>query len=257
MKLFTYCAAAAALLLASQAALAADCKIGISMKTLSAPYFAAQEVSAKKHAQELGCEVLSTDGQNDLVKQIADVEDMVAQGIDALIINPRDSEALVPAVNAATAAGVKVFVIDSTLNPNADFISLVQSSNSQNGRLVGGWIAKEMEGKKLKIALLSGEKGNEVGMERRLGVISGIIEGQLRNEGEANLEIVAQGWGGWNSEGGLKAWKIFWSPTRMSTWCSARTIRWYSVPKKPLKLKNSVTRYCWLQRRMVRKKHSG
>lgn len=38
------------------AAQAADCKIGISMKTLDAPYFAAQEVSAKKRAQELGCD---------------------------------------------------------------------------------------------------------------------------------------------------------------------------------------------------------
>lgn len=205
MKALTCYAAAAAILLSSPSVFAAGCKIGISMKTLSAPYFAAQEVAAKKKAQALGCEVLSTDGQNDLVKQIADVEDMVAQGINALIINPRDREALVPAVNAAAAAGVKVFVIDSTLNPAADYISLVQSSNSRNGRLVGAWIADKMEGKALKIALLSGEKGNEVGMERRLGVISGIIESQLRNEGAANVEIVAQGWGDWNSEGGLRA----------------------------------------------------
>ncbi|UAB72969.1 substrate-binding domain-containing protein [Vibrio sp. SCSIO 43132] len=194
-----------ACLAASPLSYAAKCKIGISMKTLSAPYFAAQEVSAKKHAESLGCEVLSTDAQNNLVKQIADVEDMVSQGIQALIINPRDSEALVPAVNAASAEGVKVIVIDSTLNPSANFITLVQSSNSQNGQLVGGWIAKEMKGKDLKVALLSGEKGNEVGKERRLGVIAGIIEGQLKNEGETSIEIVAQGWGGWNSEGGLKA----------------------------------------------------
>ncbi|BDU40734.1 substrate-binding domain-containing protein [Vibrio nigripulchritudo] len=194
-----------ACLAASPLSYAAKCKIGISMKTLSAPYFAAQEVSAKKHAESLGCEVLSTDAQNNLVKQIADVEDMVSQGIQALIINPRDSEALVPAVNAASAEGVKVIVIDSTLNPSANFITLVQSSNSQNGQLVGGWIAKEMKGKDLKVALLSGEKGNEVGKERRLGVIAGIIEGQLKNEGETSVEIVAQGWGGWNSEGGLKA----------------------------------------------------
>ena len=78
--------AAAASVLAIGVAQAADCKIGISMKTLDAPYFAAQEVSAKKHAEELGCEVISADAQNDLNKQIADVEDMVAQGIGALII---------------------------------------------------------------------------------------------------------------------------------------------------------------------------
>lgn len=187
------------------AAQAADCKIGISMKTLDAPYFAAQEVSAKKRAEELGCEVLTADGQNDLNKQVSDVEDMVAQGINALIINPRDSKGLVPAVNAATAAGVKVFVVDSTLDPSANFVTLVQSSNANNGQLVGQWLAKQTKGKDLKIALISGDKGNEVGQERRLGVLAGLVEGQLRNEGRVRFEVVGQGWGMWNNEGGLKA----------------------------------------------------
>lgn len=187
------------------AAQAADCKIGISMKTLDAPYFAAQEVSAKKRAQELGCEVLTADGQNDLNKQVSDVEDMVAQGINALIINPRDSKGLVPAVNAASAAGVKVFVVDSTLDPSANFVTLVQSSNANNGQLVGQWLANQTKGKDLKIALISGDKGNEVGQERRLGVLAGLVEGQLRNEGRVRFEVVGQGWGMWNNEGGLKA----------------------------------------------------
>ncbi|WP_283192648.1 substrate-binding domain-containing protein [Rhizobium sp. AN80A] len=197
------CAAASVLAMAN--AQAADCKIGISMKTLDAPYFAAQEVSAKKRAEELGCEVISVDGQNDLNKQVADVEDMVAQGIGALIINPRDSKGLVPAVNAATAAGVKVFVIDSTIDAQANFVTLVQSSNSQNGLLVGQWLADATKGKELKIALISGDKGNEVGQERRLGVLAGLTEGQLRNEGRANFTVVGQGWGAWTNEGGLKA----------------------------------------------------
>lgn len=197
--------AAATSLVAMSAAQAADCKIGISMKTLDAPYFAAQDVSAKKKAEELGCEVISVDGQNDLNKQVADVEDMVAQGIGALIINPRDSKGLVPAVNAATAAGVHVFVIDSTIDPQANFVTLVQSSNSQNGLLVGQWLADNTKGKDLKIALISGDKGNEVGQERRLGVLAGLLEGQLRNEGRARFEVVGQGWGGWTNEGGLKA----------------------------------------------------
>ncbi len=184
---------------------AADCKIGISMKTLSAPYFAAQEQSALKKAKEIGCKAIATDANDDLNKQIADVEDLVAQGIQALIINPRDSQGLVPAVNAASAQGVHVIVIDSTLDPTADFLTLVQSSNLQNGMMVGEWIADNTKGKELKIALLSGAQGNEVGQERRLGTLSGILEGQLKNTGRASFEVVAQGWGNWTSEGGLNA----------------------------------------------------
>ena len=204
-KVLTTTALAFISTLVAQQSFAADCKIGISMKTLAAPYFAAQEQSAREHAEKLGCAVISTDANDDLNKQIADVEDMVAQNIGALVINPRDSQGLVPAVNAAAAAGVPVFVIDSTLDPSANYVTLVQSSNLQNGLMVGQWIADKTKGQDLKIALLSGDQGNEVGQERRLGTLSGIIEGQLANEGNSTVEVVAQGWGGWSSEGGLNA----------------------------------------------------
>lgn len=203
-NLMTTVLVAAAASLLSTAAFA-ECKIGISMKTLGAPYFAAQEVAAVARAKEIGCEVISADAGNDLVKQIADVEDMVAQGVNGLIVNPRDSEGMVPAVNAASAAGVHVIVMDSTLNPAANFITLVQSSNTRNGMLVGQWIADNTKGQDLKIALLSGDQGNEVGQERRLGALAGLIEGQLRNQGHVSIEVVAQGWGGWGNEGGLNA----------------------------------------------------
>lgn len=197
---------AAASFMAASGAVAADgCKIGISMKTLDAPYFAAQDIAARKRAEEIGCTPVSADAGNDLNKQVSDVEDLVAQGAQAIIINVRDSQGLVPAVNAAAAAGVHVIAIDSTIDPAAKVVTLVQSSNSQNGMLVGQWLADQTRGQHLKIALLSGDQGNEVGRERRLGVLAGLIEGQLRNGAKASLEIVSQGWGLWGNEGGLTA----------------------------------------------------
>ena len=94
------------------AAEAADCKVGVAMYTLSAPYFAAQVAAAVDQAKKAGCEVSQSDGQNDMSKQIADVEDMVAKGVNLLILNPRDPEGLVAAADAATKAGVKVVVMD-------------------------------------------------------------------------------------------------------------------------------------------------
>ena len=153
----------------------------------------------------MGCAVSTSDGQDDMGKQIGDVEDMVSKGVTLLIINPRDPEGLVPAVNAAAKAGVKAVVIDSGLNPKANYVTLIQSSNDRNGFLVGQWLAKTMHGKPMKIALLSGDKGNVVGQERRLGVLRGLLEGQLVGDGKAGFEVVAQGWGAWNNDGGLKA----------------------------------------------------
>lgn len=184
---------------------ASACTIGISMKTLDAPYFAAQDVAARAQTEAVGCTPISADAGNDLNKQVSDVEDLVAQGVDAIIINVRDSLGLVQAVNAAAAAGIPVIAIDSSIDASANVVTLVQSSNTQNGMLVGQWLADETEGQDLKIALLSGDQGNEVGRERRLGVLAGLTEGQLQNEGSASFEVVAQGWGGWGNEGGLTA----------------------------------------------------
>ncbi|MGJ4854318.1 substrate-binding domain-containing protein [Labrys sp. KB_33_2] len=184
---------------------AADCKIGVAMYTLSAPYFAAQQAAAIDQGKKAGCEVTTSDGQNDMGKQISDVEDMVAKGVNLLILNPRDPEGLVGAANAATAAGVKVVVMDSSINTKAKIVTQVRSSNDQNGFLVGQWLAKKMQGKPVKIILLSGSQGNEVGRDRRLGVFRGLVEGQLVNDGKASFEVLGQGWGNWATEDGLKA----------------------------------------------------
>jgi ribose transport system substrate-binding protein len=187
------------------AAQAADCKVGVAMYTLGAPYFAAQVAAAEDQAKKAGCEVTTADGQNDMAKQIADVEDMIAKGVNLLILNPRDPEGLVATADAATAAGVKVVVMDSSISTKANVVTQVRSSNDQNGYLVGQWLANEMKGKPMKIILLSGDKGNEVGRDRRLGVFKGLVEGQLVNEGKVSFEVVGQGWGSWAHEGGLAA----------------------------------------------------
>jgi len=159
-------ALAVAGVMATAPAFAADkIKVGISMKVLNAPYFSAAMESAKARASELGADVITADAQGKMGKQISDVEDMLTRGIKVLIIDPADPKGLVNSVNAATAAGVKVVVIDSTLDPKANYLTLVQSSNRENGALVGSWVVDTMGDKPLKIALISGEKGNPVGKE--------------------------------------------------------------------------------------------
>ena len=204
-KMLLGCVAVLAMASATSVAHAEGCKVGIAMYTLGAPYFAAQVAAAEDQAKKAGCEVTTSDGQNDRAKQIADVEDMVAKGVNLLILNPRDPEGLVPTADAASKAGVKVVVMDSSISTKANVVTQVRSSNDMNGFMVGQWLANDTKGKDLKIILLSGDKGNEVGRDRRLGVLKGLAEGQLNNTGKTSFEIVGQGWGGWSNEGGLAA----------------------------------------------------
>lgn len=195
----------AALALGKQAQAAAACDVGISMYTLGAPYFAAQMQAAAAEAKKDGCSVRTADAQNNMVKQIGDVQDMVAAGVNVLIINPRDPNGLIPAVNAAARRGVKVIGMDSLFAHGANIVTNVSADNGVNGQLVGQWLAQQSGGKPLKIGLISGDQGNLVGQARRLGVITGLVDGLLTHYGHADVDIVGQGWGGWSTDGGMKA----------------------------------------------------
>ncbi len=177
----------------------------MAIKTLNAPYFVALTKTIQRKTEELGMKFFYIDAQDDLNKQIASVEDLLAMGINILILNPLDPKALVQATNNATKSGVPVIIVDSSIDPSADFVTNIQSNNLENGELVGEWLVKKTNGDKLKMALLSGAQGNPVGKERRQGIFRGIIEQQLRSVGKVEFEVVSQGWGNWTYEGGLKA----------------------------------------------------
>ncbi len=180
-------------------------KIGISMLTQNAPYYAALQSAIEKEAKALGATTVAADANNDLVKQIADVEDMVSQNIDILIMDPKDAKGLVGATRDAAKAHIPVIIVDSSIDESAPVVTTIQSSNVENGRLIGDWLVSQVKGKDLHIAVLSGSQGNVVGEARRDGVMEGILEAQLRQIGHAGFTVVGQGWGGWTQEGGVKA----------------------------------------------------
>ena len=184
---------------------AADCKVGISVVKLDAPYYAALMQAAQKEAKKKGCSVLTADAQGQMIKQISDIEDMLSRGINLLIIDPADPDGLVQVTREAAKNGVKTIVVDSSINEAAKYVTVVQSNNHKNGMLVGQWIANKLGNKPLRIALLSGEKGNTVGRIRRTSVLDGIAAAQKKQFGKENFKVVAQGWGGWTQIGGLNA----------------------------------------------------
>ncbi|MDB2606713.1 substrate-binding domain-containing protein [Zobellia sp.] len=180
-------------------------KIGYCTPSLNAPYYQALLQSIQSVTEKNGMTFLSADGQNDITKQIAAVEDLITKGIDALLLNPLDPDALVGVTKSAKAAGIPVFIIDSSIDPSAYFVTTVQSNNLANGELAGEWLAKKFGKKKMNIALLSGNAGNPVGRTRKQGLLQGITEEQLRTLGYIDLDIKTQMYTNWSYAGGLKS----------------------------------------------------
>uniref|UniRef100_UPI004035ABE1 substrate-binding domain-containing protein n=1 Tax=Saccharicrinis sp. GN24d3 TaxID=3458416 RepID=UPI004035ABE1 len=180
-------------------------KIGYCTPALNAPYYQALLSSIQQTTKAAGMTFVYADGQGDINKQIAAAEDLITKGVDALLLNPLDPNALVGVTLVAEQAGIPVFIIDSSIDPSAKYVTTVQSDNHRNGELAGEWLVKKMGSKKMKIALLSGNAGNPVGKTRKQGLLTGITEEQLRTHGYIDLNIKTQAYTNWSYEGGLKA----------------------------------------------------
>lgn len=179
-------------------------KIGLSMFTQKNPYYKSMQNGIEAYCEELGIELVSTDAQDDINKQISDIEDLLAQGVDAILMNPKDADAIVEVTKKAVSEGVPVVSLDNMVSASAPVVTVVLSNNTENGKLVGNWVAKQMAGTPIKAFIISGEKGSVVGEDRRQGLIRGIVEEQLRTTGTSQIEIVGQIYTDWLADEALK-----------------------------------------------------
>ena len=137
-------ALAAAGILAATPALA-DGVVGLSVSTLNNPFFVTLRDGAQQQADDLGLELVVVDAQDSVSKQVSDIEDLVVRGIDVLLVNPTDSDAVVPAVRAAIEEGIPVIAVDRGVN-NVELSYFVVSDNVAGGVLAGAYICEQIGG---------------------------------------------------------------------------------------------------------------
>ncbi len=180
-------------------------KIGYCTPSLNAPYYKALLTCIKEATENSGMTFLFGNGKDNVDNQITEVEKLIDQGIDVLLLNPLDPNALVDVTKTANAKGIPVFIIDSSIDKSAEFVTTIQSNNLKNGELVGSWLVKKMGKQKMNIALLSGAPGNPVGITRKQGVFRGITEEQLKTLGYIDLNVETQAYTNWTYTGGQRA----------------------------------------------------
>ncbi|GEN13615.1 ribose ABC transporter [Neoasaia chiangmaiensis] len=160
--------------------------VGLVMKSLANEFFKDMQEGAVKHAQERGDLTLIPVGiqsETDIDGQIAAVENLITRRVDALVVAPADSRALLPPVIRALKAGIKVINIDvafdkaSMRRHNVD-IAFVGPDNRAGAKMSGDVLAKSL-GKGGKVVVIEGNPGAENGIQRRLGFMDSIQEAGL------------------------------------------------------------------------------
>jgi galactofuranose transport system substrate-binding protein len=135
-------------------------KIGFAQVENNNPFRIAETESLKAAAKQRNIDLLITDAQSNTPKQVSDMQDLVAQGVDFIIVPPREELGLTPALETARKAHVPVLFADraATATPCRDFLTFIGSDFVQQGRRAAEWLVKATKGK-AKVAELIGTVG--------------------------------------------------------------------------------------------------
>lgn len=133
---------------------AAKPKVALVMKSLANEFFLTMETGAKDYQKHNANQFdLITNGikdETDTANQIRIVEQMIVSKVDAIVLAPADSKALVPVVKKAVDAGIVVVNIDNRLDPDVLKsknlnVPFVGPDNRKGARKIGDYLAKRLK----------------------------------------------------------------------------------------------------------------
>jgi ribose transport system substrate-binding protein len=175
-------------------------RIALVMKSLANEFFGTMAAGAKQHAAAHAADfdllVNGIKNETDLGEQVSLVEQMIASGVNAIVIAPADSKALVPVLKRAAAAGIVVVNIDNRLDAAAlkdaaIAVPFVGPDNRAGAAAVGGVLAAKLA-RGDEVAIIEGIPTADNGRQRRLGFEDAVKA--------AGLNLVAVQSGQWEME---------------------------------------------------------
>lgn len=165
--------------------------IGFSQTAFNHPW----RVSMLEALQAEACrhdnlEIIVLDGNVDVAKQNNDIRDLIARGVDAVVMSPVESAALVPAARAVRAENLPLVVLDRDV-PTEKTLFIGQS-NVTMGEQVARKMAEDLNGEG-KIVVITGLQGSSPAVDRDKGMRNVLAE-------YPGIEVLAVGDGQWIRE---------------------------------------------------------
>lgn len=162
-------------------------KIGLSVVDLSLERWQHDRDIFTETAEELGAEVITQSADGDADKQLSTIQNMLSQGIDALVVIAANSEALTPVIEQANEQNVPVVAHDRLIN-NADIDAYVSFDNEGVGEMQAQYIVDRLP--KGRYFLLGGETSDHTAHMFRQGQMN-ILEPFIE---DGDIEIVGDQW---------------------------------------------------------------
>jgi len=140
--------------------------IGVSLLNLSSEFIVMLDSAMEAKAEELGVRLIVNDAQRDAIRQVQQVESFIAQGVDAIILNPCEVDASSPAVDKALAAGIPIVNVNS--ETRSDPTAFVGSRDEESARIAMDYIAGRLGGQG-NLVMMHGFMGQAAQLKRDQG----------------------------------------------------------------------------------------
>ena len=165
--------------------------VGMSQANLGEPWRVQMDTDVRSAAEAHdNLRVIFKDAQNNSLTQRSQVEEFIEQGVDLLIISPKEAAPLTQPVAEAYQRGIPVIVLDREVQGD-QYTSFIGADNVLIGREAGRWIRERLNGQG-KIIELKGLMTSTPGQDRNRGFLEG-----LDASSNAGLEIVFSGEMAW------------------------------------------------------------
>ena len=170
-------------------------KIGFSDVSLVNSWRIQSRETAEIKAEEWGVDLIVTDANGDAQKQIADIEDLLTQNVDALVVSPVAPEPIAPIVERASAQGIPVMIWSGKVDTD-QYTSEVVTDDFQFGADGGEFLCSVLDEGSNVIAL-RGIAGITVEVDR--------YQGAKQQLDGCGINIVGEEYGDWAFDQGKTA----------------------------------------------------
>ena len=178
--------------------------IGLSVMTLTNPFFKVIADTLTDEARKYGYEVVVTSGEFDVARQRNQVKDFIVRKVSAIVLCPTDSKAIGTAIQEANQAGIPVFTADlACLAPGAKVVSHIATDNYAGGKEAGKAMIEALGEAGGKVVVLHYEQAESCLL--RVQGFNEIIEAYNRDRRAGRIDIVAVLPGGGAKDAGYKA----------------------------------------------------
>lgn len=175
--------------------------IGSMLWNASVPFYSNFIKGQQEEAAKLGVKLVMVDGKGDLGTEVAGIQQLVTQGVDAILVTASDPTGIAPAVKKAVAADIPVFAVNNRVDDSAGAVTFIGADDLEFGKQQATLLADAV-GEDAEVAYLVGTLGTSAqllrqqGFEEVLADHSGIqvVDTQSGNWDAAQALTVVQDW---------------------------------------------------------------